>query len=58
MGLGDMERHEAEEQLGENRHCRGLPRARERVDLIVTHDEGFKATERYIKSATPEEMIQ
>ena len=31
---------------------------RERVDLIVTHDEGFKAAGGYIESATPEEMIQ
>ncbi len=31
---------------------------RERVNLIVTHDEGFKAAGDYIKSATPEEMVQ
>ena len=31
---------------------------RERVDLIVTHDEEFKAAGEYIKSATPEEMVQ
>jgi len=31
---------------------------RERVDLIVTHDEGFKVAGDYIKSATPEEMVQ
>jgi len=31
---------------------------KERVDLIVTHDEGFKAAEEYITSATPEEIVQ
>jgi len=31
---------------------------KERVDLIVTHDEGFKMAGAYIASATPEEMIQ
>ncbi|MBA7473978.1 PIN domain-containing protein [archaeon] len=30
---------------------------KERVDLIVTHDEGFKVAGEYIASATPEEMI-
>ncbi len=30
---------------------------RERVDLIVTHDEGFKAAGEYIESATPEEIV-
>jgi len=28
------------------------------VDLIVTHDEGFKVAGEYIASATPEEMVQ
>jgi predicted nucleic acid-binding protein len=31
---------------------------REGADLIVTHDEGFKAAGEYIESATPEEMVQ
>jgi len=31
---------------------------KERVDLIVTHDEGFKVAGEYITSATPEEMVQ
>ena len=31
---------------------------KERVDLIVTQDEGFKAAEEYITSATPEEIVQ
>jgi len=31
---------------------------KERVDLIVTHDEGFKVAGEYIASATPEEAIQ
>jgi len=31
---------------------------KERVDLIVTHDEGFKVAGEYIASATPEEMVQ
>ena len=31
---------------------------REHVDLIVTRDEGFKAAGEYIKSATPEELVQ
>ena len=31
---------------------------REGVDLIVTHDEGFKVAGEYMESATPEEMIQ
>ena len=31
---------------------------RERADLIVTQDEGFKVAGEYIESATPEEMIQ
>ena len=31
---------------------------RERADLIVTHDEGFKVAGEYIESVTPEEMIQ
>lgn len=30
---------------------------REGADLIVTHDEGFKAAGEYMESATPEEMI-
>lgn len=30
---------------------------KERVDLIVTHDEGFKVAGEYITSATPEEMV-
>ncbi len=30
---------------------------KERVDLIVTHDEGFKVAGDYLKSATPEEMV-
>ena len=30
---------------------------KERVDLIVTQDEGFKAAGEYITSATPEEMV-
>ena len=31
---------------------------KERVDLIVTYDEGFKVAGDYLKSATPEEMVQ
>ena len=31
---------------------------KERVDLIVTHDEGFKVAEEYITSATPEAFVQ
>ena len=31
---------------------------KERVDLIVTHDEEFKVAGEYITSATPEEVIQ
>ena len=31
---------------------------REGVDLIVTHDEEFKAAGEYIESATPEERVQ
>ena len=30
---------------------------RERVDLIVTHDEGFREASRYLKSTTSEEMV-
>ena len=30
---------------------------KERVDLIVTHDEGFKVAGEYITSATPEEVV-
>ena len=30
---------------------------KERVDLIVTYDEGFKVAGEYITSATPEEMV-
>jgi len=31
---------------------------KERVDLIVTHDEEFKVAGEYITSATPEEVVQ
>ncbi len=31
---------------------------RERADMIVTHDEGFKVAGEYIESATPEEIVQ
>ena len=31
---------------------------KERVDLIVTHDEGFKVAEDYLQSSTPEEAVK
>ncbi len=31
---------------------------KEGVDLIATHDKGFKAAGEYIESATPEEIVQ
>ena len=30
---------------------------RERVDLIVTHDEGFREASSYLRSTTSEEMV-
>ena len=30
---------------------------KERVEFIVTHDEGFRVAEKYVKSVTPEELV-